>query len=164
MADLVTHLATVLLPAALLRRPRGTGLAAVGVVLPDAASRVPSLLLETLNARAMALPEWMFWPWGVLHEPIGALLLCAVVAGRFVPKDRLRAMFALGLGTCAHTALDLIQDHHGQGYYLFAPISMFRFEFGWIGSEASVWGALPLAALTALVWWLRPPSVQGKAW
>jgi hypothetical protein len=154
LADLVTHVASVLIPAGAWADRRTAVWLAFGVAVPDLASRVPSLLLEAVDGW-MAMPEAVFWPWGMLHEPLGALLVCGVLAGRVAPDQRSVALSGLSAGALAHICLDLLQDHHGQGYFLLAPFSTWRFELGWVGSEATTTWALPLAGLTAAIWSVR---------
>ncbi|MCB9689459.1 MAG: hypothetical protein H6735_30760 [Alphaproteobacteria bacterium] len=150
MADLVTHACTALLPGAAFRS-RAVGVVALGAVLPDLCGRVIPLGLELLG-RAVPLPEWVTWPWTALHEPLGWSLTAGLLASSFVEGQRARAFRLLALGCTLHTLVDLLQDHHGEGYLLLAPLSVSRFELGWIGSEATVPWALPLLAATALAW------------
>jgi hypothetical protein len=147
----VTHACTALLPAAGLRTPR-VGLVVVGAVLPDATGRVFPLGLDLLGRMGLPLPEWATWPWTALHEPFGWALTCALAASAFVEGQRASAFRLLAAGCALHTALDLTQDHHGEGYLLLAPVSTARFELGWIGSEATVPHALPLLAATLVAW------------
>lgn len=157
MADLVTHACTALLPGAVFRT-RGVGVVALGAVLPDLAGRVIPLGLDLVGRHGAPLPEWATWPWTALHEPIGWSLTCGLLALAFVDGQRRRAFGLLALGCTLHTLVDLLQDHHGEGYLLLAPLSVRRFELGWIGSEATVPWALPLLAATGLAW--VPASVE----
>jgi len=59
-----------------------------------------------------------------------------------------------------HLALDVLQSHHGAGYMLMFPLATGSFEFGWIGSEATVPFALPLSGLAALVGYKRSQSLS----
>lgn len=154
MADLVTHLCTALLPGVLVGRWRWVAPTALGTVLPDLGSRVVPLGLEQIG-RLVPLPDVVFWPWGVLHEPVGCVLTAAAIALCFVPRDRRVVLAGLLLGCALHLGLDVLQDHHGEGYALLVPVSLATFELGWIGSEATVGWALPLAGLTGLAWTLR---------
>ncbi len=151
MADLVTHACSALLPAAGLRTPK-LGLVVVGAVLPDLSGRVAPLGLDLLGRLGLPLPEWALWPWTGLHEPLGWALTCVLAAAAFVERQRAEAFRLLAAGCALHTALDLTQDHHGEGYLLLAPLSTARFELGWMGSEATVGLALPLLAATAVAW------------
>ncbi len=148
MADGVTHLATAALPSAWSRH-RAWPLVGLGTVLPDVASRAPGLALERV-AKVVPLPEAVFWPWGVLHEPVGYVLLAGVVSGAFRPEDRRLAWRALVSGGVLHWIVDVLQDHHGVGYRWLAPFSGWRWELGWIGSEATVVAA-PFLAVATLV-------------
>lgn len=152
MADLVTHLCTALLPGAFVRG-RALGPVVLGVALPDLVARVPPLGLELLERLGVArIPDALLLPWGVYHEPVALLPACGLLALAFVPRDRAVALAGL-LGGCAlHLGLDVLQDHHGQGYFLLAPCALHRYELGLIGSEATVSVALPLAVTTSVTW------------
>ncbi len=126
---------------------------AVGTVLPDLGGRVVPLGLELVAAQ-VPIPDPVFWPWGVLHEPAGYTLLCAAVALTFVSADRWVVFVGTWLGCALHTAVDLLQDHHGEGYTIGVPLTLHKVEFGCMGSEATVPLALPLLALTGLAWWI----------
>lgn len=155
MADLVTHMCTALLPGAILGG-RWVGPVLLGTVLPDLASRVPGLALEQLHQRGIVeVPDAAMFAWGVLHVPSGLVLLCLISAYAFVEEHRRFVLGGLLVGCVLHLGLDVLQDHHGQGYMLLAPVSLERYELGWIGSEATVTWALPLAAITAVAWGIR---------
>lgn len=158
MADLVTHTCAALLPA-LLVRWRWSGVLALGAALPDLGGRVLPLGLDALEQRGAPVPEWALWPWPILHEPVGALLVSALVATTFVAGQRRAAFGVLALGVASHLLLDVLQDHHGRGYLLLAPLSTRRFELGWIDSEATVAVAptLLVATLGVAAWraWRR---------
>jgi hypothetical protein len=124
----------------------------VGTVLPDALGRAVPLGLEQLWLAGVPVPMAMLWPWSALHEPVGWALAATVAGCAFVREHRVRATLALMAGAALHTALDVLQDHHGEGYLLLAPFTDRDFELGWIGSEATVGIALPLAAVTAAAW------------
>lgn len=151
MADLVTHVAVVLLPAAI-PRWRLAPIAAIGTILPDLLGRAVPLALERLCGLGLPIPASAMWPWAALHEPVGWLLSSTIVACAFVERDRARVWSALCLGGTLHTALDVLQFHHGQGYVLLAPFSSRTYELGWLGSEATVGWAVPLGVATALAW------------
>lgn len=154
MADLVTHLATVLLPAAFVRH-RAISIVALGVVLPDLASRVPGEALEKLHELGAPVPSWAVMPWGVTHEPIPLLLVCVLVTLLFRERDRGVVLGALVLGCAAHLGLDLLQDHHGHGYHLLFPLHWGDWELGWLHSEATVAWAPWLASITGVAWAIR---------
>ncbi len=154
MADLVTHLCTVLLPAGILGYRR-VGPAAVGVALPDLLARVVPLGLVELVKAGIPLPEAVVAGWGVLHEPIPLALAGFVLVGAVVARERREAGIGLAIGAVLHLAVDLLQDHHGRGYFLLAPFSIGRYELGLIGSEATVGVAPWLALVTAVVWAAR---------
>lgn len=154
MADLVTHLASVLLPAAFVRH-RAIGVVGVGVVLPDAVSRVPGEALEALHGWGLPLPDWAVMPWGVLHAPVPLVLTSVLLSLGFRRGDRAVVCGALLAGCAVHLGLDLLQDHHGHGYPLLFPFSTATWELGWLHSEATVGLAPWLALATALAWGLR---------
>jgi hypothetical protein len=154
VADLVTHLCVVLLPGTLVRSPLVVVVAA-GTVLPDALGRAIPLTLDAARRAGAPVPEALIWPWSALHEPFGWALVSVLIATLFVVRQRWPVLCALWLGGALHTALDVLQDHHGQGYLLLAPFTTRTFELGWIGSEATVGVALPLALLTTMAWVLR---------
>lgn len=155
MADLVTHLCSALLPGAWLRG-RYLGAVVLGTALPDLVSRVPPLAMDLFEGLGwIDLPDVALMPWGVYHEPLPLVLTCGLVATWFIARDRAGVFLGL-LGGCAlHIGLDVLQDHHGEGYFLCAPLSLTRFELGWIGSEATVVVAPWLALATALAWGWR---------
>lgn len=153
MADLVTHACTALLPGAFLPA-RHLPLVTFGTVLPDLLGRVVPMVLAPLG-HAAGLPELVIWPWNGLHEPAGWLLVSAVLSFAFVEKERAKALLALITGCALHLGLDVLQDHHGEGYVLLAPFSTAKLELGLIGSEATVDVALPLLAVTAAAWAAR---------
>lgn len=152
MADLVTHLCSALLPGAFLRG-RALGAVVFGTVLPDLISRVPPLALElTERIGVLRVPDALLLPWGIFHEPVALVPACTLLALAFARHDRWLALTGL-LGGCAlHLGLDLLQDHHGNGYFLLAPCSLERYELGLIGSEATVHIAVPLALVTFVTW------------
>lgn len=164
VADLITHLATALLPAAFFPRVRYVGVVALGAALPDLLARVPPLALEVVHYHLFAIPEVLFMPWGALHEPVPLALCCFLLSRLFVAEQRRAAGVWLGVGCLLHVALDVLQDHHGEGYFLLFPLSTERYELGLIGSEATIHIALPLAFATMVVWggrwWLHKPSTK----
>lgn len=151
MADLVTHLAAVLLPGALVRS-RLVSIAAIGAILPDVLGRAVPLGLERVCAAGAPIPGVVLWSWSALHEPFGWLCTVGAIGALFVDHERRRVVGALALGCASHTALDVMQDHHGEGYLLLAPFSARDFELGWFGSEATVAYAWPIAAVTVVAW------------
>jgi hypothetical protein len=151
VADLVTHLASVLLPAAVVGARR-IGPVIVGVGAPDVLARALPMALEAAVHAGVPIPEALILPWGVLHEPIPLALVAVLAAEGMVPADQRAFLRGFALGALAHLGLDVLQDHHGLGYTLLAPFSSARFELGWIGSEATVRWAPGLAAVTALAW------------
>ena len=144
MADLVTHSAL----AVMLKASTRGALPAVfvlGTVLPDLCSRVPAISLGYVHVHIARLPSVATHGWQPLHQPLGMLLLSYLVAMMFQESAR-RAVFANLLGGMAlHLLVDLLQDHHGAGYLIGFPVWTGSFEFGLIGSEATVWWAVPLA-------------------
>lgn len=158
MADLVTHLCTALLPKAI-TGGRHVGPFAVGTVLPDLASRVPAIGMGFLEGRGVDVPESFEYGVDVLHMPVGIAALCVLLGWCFVPEQRAPVTGWLLAGSALHLALDVLQHHFGQGYFLLFPFSLARWELGWIGSEATAawapWLALVTALAWAVRWWLR---------
>lgn len=151
MADLVTHLCTALLPGAFVRA-RWLPVIVVGTALPDIGARVPGMGLRLLYRAGVPVPEPLFDLAGVLHMPSGMVLGAALAAFLFREAERRPAFLAL-LGGCGlHLMVDLLQDHHGNGYLLFFPFSLYDWELGLIGSEATVPLAPWLALATATAW------------
>ena len=152
---MVTHAAVALLPAALSRRILA-GPLVVGALLPDLAARVPAMGLELLAARTgLPLPAAATHVWAVLHTPLGTGALCVLLA-LLAPEERRPAVLGwLLAGAGAHYLLDLVQDHHGQGYHLLFPLSRGDWELGWFSSEYSLDLAPWLALAAALAWGVR---------
>lgn len=147
MADLVTHVCTGLIPAALFF-PRATVPLAIGTVLPDLTGRVPQMGLVLLKLDTV-LPETVLWMLDVAHTPVAQLCLVVALAQGF--RERWRVGGLLAVGVALHFALDVLQDHHGNGYYLWFPFSTARWEAGLIGSEATVAWAPWIALFTLIV-------------
>lgn len=162
MADLVTHLATAMLPAAFWPGAlRWLGPLALGTALPDLASNVPGLIYDRVVRDFLWLPDELLVAIAVFHQPVGCALLCVIIARVVVPEHRREALVALLGGSAFHFGVDLLQDHHGQGYFMTFPLSSTRFELGWMGSEATVpwaplWAALTAVAWAGRWWWTRP--------
>lgn len=154
MPDLVTHLCSALLPKAI-TGGRHVGPFAVGVVLPDLLARVPGLMVGGVRRLGVAVPESTGVLFEIFHMPVGIVLACLLLARAFVAEQRAAVFGWLCAGGFLHLALDVLQDHHGEGYYLLFPLSTFRWELGWIGPEATVPWAPWLALVTALAWAIR---------
>lgn len=150
MADLVTHLcsgALVALPA-----PRWLVPLCVGVTLPDITGRAPQMAFAMLD---VPLPNRLLWAFDVAHQPLPQVLLAGVFALWFRAEDQRRVLLGTLAGVALHFGLDVLQDHHGHGYYLWFPISEARWELGWIGSEATVSWAPWLLLVTGALWGAR---------
>ena len=154
MADLITHLCSVLLPASVCPL-RWTGPMAVGVVLPDVLGRVPAMMVSSLVPTPGPALERALLSLDVFHMPAGILLGAALVGFFTASKDRVPMVVGLALGGMLHLLLDVAQFHHGSGYPLFFPFSLARYEVGMVGSETTVGWSGGLAVLTALAWWVR---------
>ena len=157
MGDLVTHLCTALLPKGVFGG-RYVGSFSLGTVLPDLMARVPGITLQRIAMAGVSIPDWAFSLFDIFHMPVGMVPMFALVAFLFKEGQRKPVFAWLLAGGALHLSLDALQDHFGQGYMLLFPLSLERFELGWMGSEATVVGAIPLALLTGLVWigrWLR---------
>ena len=154
MADLITHMCTAFLLKSVTRRSY-TPVFVAGVVLPDLLSRVPSMGLSFLQREGLAVPDALIYCWTPMHLPAGILLWSIALAalGDMIRPGVGRAWFLNLLGGAAlHLGVDLLQSHYTGGYLLGFPWSAQPFEFAWIGSEATVWLALPLALFTFWVW------------
>ena len=154
MADLITHLCSVLLPASLCSI-RWTGPLAVGVVLPDVLGRAPAMAVATFIQEPGPISGFLLTPFEVFHMPVGILLSALLVGCFTIRRDRFPMVCGLALGGLIHVALDVTQFHHNTGYPLLFPFSRVRFEAGIIGSETTVGWSGGLAALTAGAWWIR---------
>ena len=151
MADLITHLCTGALPAALFA-PGAVVPLCVGATLPDLTGRAPQMVLSMAQ---LPLPNPLIWAFDVLHQPLPQLLLAGLFALGFQPAHQVRVFGWTAAGVALHFLLDVLQDHHGHGYYLLFPLSDWRWELGWIGSEATVDWAPWILALTLLAWGIR---------
>lgn len=165
MADLITHGCTALLWRAW--RPREhTPSFVAGSLLPDLLARVPSIGFTRLHdGLGWPIPDGLIYGFGPLHLPIGMALSSYLLSLLFPAPERRGIWAALFKGSLLHLAVDLLQDHYGAGYTLLYPCSMWDWEAGWLGSEATVVLAPPLVVLTALVWRrrARPSSPTASA-
>ena len=152
MADLLTHVAAAFLVKGLTRR-RYASAFVFGTLAPDLCARVPSIGLQLArDLVGFELPDWVVYAVGVMHLPVGMLLLSWLLA-LLTQEEQRRLVFWNVLGGMAlHMAIDLLQDHQTVGYILFFPVASFPFELGWFGTEASLWVAGPLALLSAWIW------------
>lgn len=151
MPDLITHAALGFLWKRASGKPHIASFVA-GNLLPDLLSRLPAMSLNALRDRGLPLPDAAMYLTGPLHMPVGMLLSSYALAFLFPEAER-RAVFANLLGGMGlHLAVDLTQFHYGVGCALFYPFTARTYELGWIGSEDTVFFALPLALLTALLW------------
>jgi len=155
VADLVTHACVLLLPAAFLPHTRYLPLLVGGALLPDVMGRGPSIVSRMLWDAGVVLPERWVSGLSILHEPLPLVLMVAFLSLSFIPRQRLWAALAMGVGVASHLALDLMQDHHGVGYHVWAPFGRDRFELGWFASDATVLLAPWLALSCAVCWFLR---------
>jgi len=151
LADLVTHACVALLWKAASRRPHIASFVA-GTLLPDLLCRLPGIGFTALSHRDVDVPWVLLVGWEPLHLPIGMALASYALALLFSADVR-RGVFANLLGGMfLHLGMDMLQSHQGIGYLLAFPLPSRSVELGWIGSEATVWIALPLALVTGLVW------------
>ena len=153
MADLVTHMATGLLFKAGTRGPYTAALVA-GTVLPDLGARVPAIGFSALAKSGVPIAPEIPYAFEVLHMPLGMVILSLLIACFFTEEQRVGVFFNLFGGCLLHLALDLTQDHLGVGYLLGFPFTTADFEFGWMGTEATVLWA-PLFAVVAVVAWRK---------
>ncbi|TVQ93236.1 MAG: hypothetical protein EA397_05530 [Deltaproteobacteria bacterium] len=154
MPDLVTHLASALLPGVALRADRAV-LLALGACLPDLGGRLPGLSLAGL--RWLGLPTFGLekLPFGVLHQPVGSGLLALLVASMLPERDRALGLLLVLSGVMTHIGLDVLQDHRGHGHALLFPFSNRRFELGLFGPEATVPWVPAIVLVTAGLWGVR---------
>jgi hypothetical protein len=150
VADLLTHGAVAVLVKA------GTGwrypaVFVAGTFAPDLASRVPAIGLGLVHVHWLALPPWLTHGWQPLHQPLGMFVLAYLLSMFFRVEERVAVFLNLVGGMALHMVLDVVQDHHGVGYLLGFPLSEGHWELGAIGSEATVWVALPMCAIAAVV-------------
>ena len=150
MADLVTHAAAGALVKAGTRGPHAAAFIA-GNLLPDLLCRLPAMVCTGVNQHVVELPPLLLYGWSPLHMPAGMLLSAWLLSLLFGADVRRGVFWNLLGGMALHLGLDMLQSHLGVGYALLFPVSYQTFELGWIGSEATVPVALPLAALA---WWL----------
>ncbi len=166
MADLITHSCVALLwkvastpgrpPSAnRWRLPNGVATFVLGTCLPDLLGRVPAMALTTLRWQVPAIPEWTVYLWSPFHVPVGILVMSVLAAQAFPTRERRRTAIQLAGGGLLHLAVDVLQTHLGIGYLLLFPFSMWDFELGWIGSEATVLVVPFLLPLTMFACWAR---------
>ena len=149
MADLVTHIATGLLFKGV-TRGRHAPLFVLGTVVPDVCGRVVGMGLSELEG-LVAVPDVLVYGPGVVHMPLGMVAFTLLVSQLFRADQRRDVWANLLGGAMLHLAVDVLQHHTGTGYALLFPLSEWHWEAGLIGSEATVPWALPLLAVSALV-------------
>lgn len=149
MADLITHAAAAVLVKTATRW-RYTPVFVAGSLAPDLFSRVPALVFGWLFTAGLPVPPVLTYGWDVLHQPLGMCLLAYVLTLFFGAEIRSRVFWNLLGGMFLHLGIDMLQHHLGAGYLLFYPLSDWAFEFGLIGSEDTVWVALPMAFCAAV--------------
>ncbi len=124
MPDLISHIGAGYLFSFNYRKRAWMALFLFATVLPDMATR-PFYI---------AFPQ-IYWFIKPLHTPLGILLLCLLISGFFVRKDRNRAFVVLMFGSFLHLAFDLLQKHAHGGYPLFFPFSWKTWEVGVLWPE-----------------------------
>lgn len=154
VADLVTHMCTALIFKGL-TRGGFVGPMVLGTVLPDLSSRVPTMLVDAAVRAGAPIPLQVMYPFAVLHMPIGNLALCGLLAFLFRRDQRLQLFTWLWIGSLFHFAVDMLQAHHGQGYYMLFPFTTATSELGVFGSEATIPWVPVTVAVTAAVWGWR---------
>ncbi len=141
MADLLTHLATVYVPARLgVKDPAVRSLAYLGVCLPDVLSHAGSRL---------SLPGGLSFH-DVVHTP-SFLALGALATSQFFARGlRGRAFAALFLGGLVHLVVDAAKDYLGSNGVMWGfPWTLRRWEWGLFLPEHTVYFMAP--ALLAIV-------------
>jgi hypothetical protein len=126
-----------------------------GTLAPDVCSRAPAIALGWVHREVVPLPPVLTYGWDPLHQPVGMVIFAYLLALLFEASQRRVVFMNLIGGMALHLALDLLQDHHGVGYLLAYPFSIWVFELGWMGSEDSVYAAPVLALLAAWAWRVR---------
>jgi len=152
--DLVTHLASALIPGVALRLDRAA-LLAFGSVLPDLAGRAPLIGLDLLTSAGVAIPGWIGSAIGALHQPLTASLLAAVLSYALPERDRPAGALLIVAGALLHLGLDALQDYGGAGHALLFPLSPARFELSLFSPEATVPFAPFFLVIAAAVWAVR---------
>ena len=154
MADLLSHgAAAVLVKAG--TRWRMVPVFVAGTLAPDMLSRAPAIGLGLVHRHVTELPPIMSYGWDPVHQPVGMVILAYFLCMLFAAEVRRSIFWNLLGGMALHLLVDMLQDHHGVGYLLAYPFSNFIFEFGWVGSEDSVYVAPVLAALAGWAVWKR---------
>lgn len=154
MPDLVTHLASALIPGVALRLDRAA-LLAFGSVLPDLAGRAPLMGLDLLTSAGVGIPWWVGAAIGALHQPVASGLLAAALSYTLPERDRPAGAAAILAGALLHIGLDALQDYGGYGHPLLFPLTTARFELGLFGPEDSVPLAPAFLLFAALLWAVR---------
>lgn len=161
MADLITHGCVALLVKAGTGRTHAAAFVA-GTLAPDLLCRLPALVLRELHARVGPLPRELLYAWEPLHQPLGMVLSAFCLSMLFAVSTRRAVFLNLLGGMFLHLLVDMLQRHMGVGYLLLFPFDHTSFEFGWIGSEATVFVAPVLAPLTWLIWRRTPVKAVKK--
>lgn len=153
MADLITHGCTAILWKLATRGPR-VAVFVAGTCLPDLLGRVPSMVLTEARWTIPAIPEWAVYIWAPLHMPVGIVVGSFLFSFLLPERGRAEGFRNLLGGGLLHLAVDLLQHHFGVGYLLLFPFSLWDFELGVIGSEATVRIVPFLLPITAAwAWW-----------
>lgn len=154
MADLLTHgAAAVLVKAG--TRWRMAPVFVAGSLAPDMMSRAPAIAMGWVHRELTPVHPMLAYGWDPLHQPVGMLILAYLLSMLFAESLRRAVFLNLLGGMLLHLALDLLQDHQGVGYLLAYPFSDWLFEFGWVGSEDSVYVAPVFAAAAIWAWRVR---------
>ncbi len=160
MADLVTHSLTAVLIRGRRRVDAVTFWLVTGVILPDLLSRAPFVALRLIQdwgflASVSLEDERLLLGLNLPHTPAGILLvsvLLSMVLPQWLttPLPRPRLACWIALGGLVHLAVDLLQLHLVDGYFLFYPFSVRPFELGLVRSDGSVLALPVLLAVCAL--------------
>jgi len=154
VADLLTHGAAAVLVKASTRW-RMVPVFVAGTLAPDMLSRAPAIGLGLVHRHITELPPALTYGWDPMHQPVGMVVLAYFLAMLFSEESRRSVFWNLLGGMALHLGLDMLQDHQGVGYLLAYPFSNFIFEFGWVGSEDSVYLAPFMTALAGWIVWKR---------
>jgi hypothetical protein len=113
------------------------------------------MALTTLRWEFPWIPAWAVYLWGPLHMPAGILASAFALSFLFPEKGRSDVARNLAAGGLLHIAVDVLQHHFGVGYMLFFPFSLWDYEVGIIGSEATVLIVPVLLPITVAAGWWR---------
>lgn len=155
MPDLLTHMASGVLLGASLKQRRYTAGLVVGSCLPDIVGRIPGYGFSLLSEAGVGVGVVITSGIGFLHLPLGLLAVTVLVVQLARPGERFVAWWPLAVGCVLHLLLDAGQTHWGISTAWLYPLTDWRWEAAFYGSEATVWFAPWLFTGSVLLWRLR---------